>query len=284
MDYIEDSSFIVMGKLMPTQDALDLVPDHPYPAEIVPSVGAKACYDAHGKDGRSVKANVEKAVENQHLSVVEHMVVSIFIEGISRGLSHELVRHRHFSFSQRSTRYVDESVKRVVLEPRVLELRETQPMAFQTYIAALGEAFIFYDGAVGDFMELAREHHPGTEVEMRKFARGAARQLLPTAVETQMVVTGNLRTWREVLLLRSERYAEAEIRRLMHNLWHGFFKGLAPSVFSDFKEREVDGFTELYRVDGKDALLARAGIDINALLVENANLQTQLGTLTGRKS
>ena len=220
-----------------------LVPYHQNKQEVLISAAAKACYDAHGPKGRSVEENVQRAISNQHFSVTEHSVVTLFITGISRGCSHELVRHRHFSFSQRSTRYVSENDACVVLEPRTLELKRREPAAFAEYLDSLEQSFAAYRKAVGAFEALAPESLSATD--RRKYARGAARQLLPHALETQIVITGNLRTWREVLLLRTHHSAEAEIRRLFDFLWSRVFVHVAPNVFHDFRSTIVNGFVEL---------------------------------------
>lgn len=244
MILLEEPTITCLSSSVPTHDARLLVPPHRHDAEVLVAVGGKVCYNAHGRDGRPVDAHVQRLVEQVHTSTLEHATFSFLITGISRGLSHELVRHRHFSFSQRSTRYTDESDERVVLEPRALQLRNHAPAAFDGYRRSLEHAFGAYRAAVEDFMAEAPKTLSPTE--KRKFARGAARQLLPHALETQLVLTGNLRTWREVLLLRSSRHAEAEIRRLMHHLWEWFVAhDVAPNVFSDLKVSFYEGFVEL---------------------------------------
>lgn len=54
----------------------------------------KGCYDAYGKDGRSISQHISSLISSGHGSVLEHANVSIFVAGISRGCSHEFVRHR----------------------------------------------------------------------------------------------------------------------------------------------------------------------------------------------
>ena len=85
--------------------------------------------------------------------------------------------------------------------------------------------------------------------ELRKWARGKARNLLPHALETRMTITGNLRAWRHFLEMRSERFAEAEIRRLSEQVFYAV-SSIAPFYFSDYTVEMVDGlpeFTTAYR-------------------------------------
>src|SRR4051812_1162262 len=72
------------------------------------ATAGKVCYDSYGVEGNPINAHVQNLVKSGHLSVIEHVHIGLFIEGISRGCSHEIVRHRMFNYSQRSTRYTKE--------------------------------------------------------------------------------------------------------------------------------------------------------------------------------
>jgi thymidylate synthase ThyX len=82
----------------------------------------KVCYDSYGVDGNPVGEARANLVDSGHHSVLEHVHVGVFIEGISRGCSHEIVRHRMFNYSQRSTRYTAEDDAAIVLDPYYAEL------------------------------------------------------------------------------------------------------------------------------------------------------------------
>lgn len=258
MEFILAPTITVMASSVPTGEAIDLVPDHDHEMETICAVGSKVCYDAHGKDGRAVSANVSRCVSERHFSVLEHATITFLVVGISRGLSHEFVRHRHLSFSQRSTRYTEEGTERVVLEPRILEAysvaktegpedeelsKEDSQLCDEwiNYNLSLTQSFKHYRKDVELKMLRAPSHLSATE--KRKWARGAARQLLPHALETQLVVTGNLRTWREFLVLRSGRGAEAEIRRLSNAIGETLLNH-APNALHDFEVQHIDGFDE----------------------------------------
>jgi thymidylate synthase (FAD) len=216
--------------------------------------GGKGCYDSYGLDGRGVAEHLRAIISTRHGSVLEHANISLFLTGISRGCSHEIVRHRAgFAYSQRSTRYTREDDASFVLDPyyAILEDRVT---AFGVSILSIDEAAILnqykrvckqalheYSEAVAWLMEQAPREKNG--VERRKWARGKARQLLPHALETRMTMTGNLRAWRFFLEERSGPFAEPEIRRLAAAVM-GALVPHAPLVFKDMLDGMVvvDGY------------------------------------------
>src|SRR5213076_2488354 len=138
-----------------------------------------------------------------------HANYSILFEGISRSLTHELVRHRAgFAYSQLSQRYVDESEANFVVPPAIVG-EESLEMEWRGQIE---EAQKSYVRLVEHLME--RYGWVGDKVHRRKMAREAARGVLPNSTETKIVVTANARAWRTMLELRSSEGAELEIRRM----------------------------------------------------------------------
>jgi thymidylate synthase (FAD) len=231
------------------------------PCEQLIAHGGKGCYDSYGEDGRSIEKHIRGLVDVGHGSVLEHANISVFVEGISRGCSHEAVRHRAgWAYSQRSTRYVDEGECSVVLEPymadlyerrqkdlesfdRTILLRPDEMILIDRYCNSLRNSVNEYRFAVDKLLGLAPTDLKPRD--KRKWARGKARQLLPIALETRMTVTANLRAWRHFLVARSSRYAEPEIRRLANAIYDQIM-GYAPSVFEDLEAHStmVDGFLE----------------------------------------
>jgi len=160
--------------------------------------------------------------------VLEHASASFYITGVSRSLTHELVRHRHLSYSQLSQRYVDESEASFVVPPAIagdeaLEgaWRAQIESAQSTYVALVAQLMERY-GWVAD------------RVHRRKMAREAARGVLPNSTETKIVVTANARAWRTMLELRSSEGAELEIRRMAVKVLR-LLQREAPAFFSDFE-------------------------------------------------
>ncbi|MCD6353639.1 MAG: FAD-dependent thymidylate synthase [Proteobacteria bacterium] len=186
------------------------------PLEIIEKAG-RTCYKSEGKTGPGSAEKFAKMVVKQgHETVIEHAVVSVrFIT--NRGVTHELVRHRLSSFSQESTRYVRykggmEFIKPVWWNGWTEEERDawedTMRRAEATYKFLL-------------------EH--GSRPEQ-------AREVLPNSLKTEIVMTANLREWRNVFNLRCDRSAHPQIRFLMLDCLKGFTKEI-PVIFDDLGKR-----------------------------------------------
>src|SRR5215468_2334921 len=78
-------------------------------AQALAEMAGRVCYMSYGKGRRTNREFLEHIVEVGHGSVLEHGVWNFLITGVSRSFTHELIRHRHFSYSQLSQRYVNES-------------------------------------------------------------------------------------------------------------------------------------------------------------------------------
>ena len=190
----------------------------------------RVCYmSQHNPAKRSTREYLDNIKKQGHGSVLEHANYTLLLEGVSRSLTHELVRHRAgFSYSQLSQRYVDESEANFVMPPAVIG----DPSLEQTWRTQVEQAQAAYVGMVEQLME--RYGWVADKVHRRKMAREAARAVLPNATETKIVVTGNARAWRTMLELRSSEAAELEIRRLAVAVLR-LLAAEAPSFFSDFE-------------------------------------------------
>ncbi|MGW3072760.1 FAD-dependent thymidylate synthase [Kitasatospora sp. NPDC001132] len=161
----------------------------------------RICYKSFNRPNPATASNagyMANILAQGHFSVLEHASVSFLVRGASRALLTELTRHRHLSFSVVSQRYVDYANTEPVIPPNVAG---TQLEA--AFRADYAESLKIYGAAVR--LLLLRGH-------TRKEAREAARALLPNAAPVEMVVTGNLRAWRDVLGKRHHVAADAEIR------------------------------------------------------------------------
>lgn len=191
---------------------------------------------------RDTTEYLENIKKQGHGSVLEHVNYSLLLEGISRSLTHELVRHRAgFAYSQLSQRYVDETEARFVVPPAIIgdEALESE------WKAQMETAQGAYVTLVGHLME--RYAWVADKVHRRKMAREAARGVLPNSTETKIVVTGNVRAWRTMLELRSSEGAELEIRRLAVMVIR-VLQQEAPAFFSDFEIYTADDRREAGRV------------------------------------
>lgn len=190
----------------------------------------RLCYmSQRNPASRTTRDYLENIKRQGHGSVLEHASYSLLLEGVSRSLTHELVRHRAgFAYSQLSQRYVDESEAHFVIPPAMLG----DDALLQTWQAQVEGAQAAYVRLVDELM--ARYKWVDDKVHRRKMAREAARAVLPNATETKIVVTGNARAWRTMLELRSSEGAEMEIRRLAVTVLR-VLQQEAAAFFSDFE-------------------------------------------------
>jgi thymidylate synthase (FAD) len=203
----------------------------------------RLCYmSQHNPARRETRDYLENIKKQGHGSVLEHANYSILLEGVSRSLTHELVRHRAgFAYSQLSQRYVDESEASFVVPPAVIG----DPALEDAWRAQVEQAQSAYVGLVAALME--RYGWVADKVHRRKMAREAARAVLPNATETKIVVTANARAWRTMLELRSSTGAELEIRRMAVGVLR-LLQREAPGFFSDFEIYVGDDRREAARI------------------------------------
>ncbi len=191
----------------------------------------RACYQSWSKPNPRTATNasyISHIVEVGHFSVLEHASVSFYITGISRSCTHELIRHRHFSYSQLSQRYVPEDDARVVLPPGL----DDDPDLRQIVLDAADASRAAYLEVL-ERLEAKFAGAPNAVLQ-RKQARQAARSVLPNDTETRLVVTGNYRAWRHFIAMRASEHADTEIRRLAIACLREL-TAVAPAVFADFE-------------------------------------------------
>ena len=201
----------------------------------------RACYQSWKKPNPSTATNagyLHHILEVGHLSVLEHGIVTVYITGISRSLTHELIRHRHFSYSQLSQRYVPER-NAAMVEPDVIA---EDPDLHEKFMAATSAAVTAYTELLEGLEKKFADVEQATL--RRKQARQAARAVLPNATETRIVVTGNYRAWRHFVAMRASEHADIEIRALAIDCLREL-KKKAPNVFADFEISTLPDGTEV---------------------------------------
>lgn len=237
----------------------------------------RACYDSYGV-GRCSSEYHKHIMEVDHGSVTEHAWLTFFLGNLSRGLTHELVRHRvGVAISQRSTRYVDENESPWVWHPLIAAYVEQT--GDRVYRAPNGEPTdLSVVQRIGHVQSTAQREYKrlvpvlqtwleGKGIDKftaRKQARGAARGLLGNALLTEMVWSCNVRTLRGAILKqRANAAADAEIRAAAVRLWEEALP-YYPSYLGDFRRRpSPDGLSdELYLPDSpaEQLRVARARI------------------------
>jgi thymidylate synthase (FAD) len=195
----------------------------------------RACYQSWSKPNPRTATNagyIKHIIDVGHFSVLEHATVSFYITGISRSCTHELIRHRHFSYSQLSQRYVPEKDSQVVMPPGM----EDDPELQQILTAAADASHAAYTELLAKLEAKFAADQAGEKMGVlrRKQARQAARAVLPNATETRIVVTGNYRAWRHFIAMRASEHADVEIRRLAIECLRQLIQA-APAAFEDFE-------------------------------------------------
>ena len=217
------------------------------PGSMLTKVAGQLCYMSFGP-GRTKNADAQRYLDNLkksgHGSVFEHVNYTFLCYGISRSLTHELVRHRAgFGFSQVSQRYVDEKILRFVERPEF----QQDPELHSAFIRTIDQAAINYawfaDMLLGRQRERSIQSLSGeARTELRKKVNQAARAVLPNETEAPIIVTANARAWRHFIEMRANEGAELEIRALAFRI----FLCLAitdPMLFSDYEIVELSDGT-----------------------------------------
>jgi thymidylate synthase (FAD) len=160
-----------------------------------------------------------------HLSVLEHASATFYLRGVSRAVTHEFLRHRHFSYSELSPR----AEPHEVVEPVAVA---ADPVLHRRFRTAVDQAAQAYRDLLEGLEQAAADRPDGSLA--RKQARQAARSVLPLAQTTAVVVTGNYRAWRHFIGMRATEAADVELRTLAVALLTELQRE-APHAFADFR-------------------------------------------------
>ena len=184
----------------------------------------RVCYKSeHRLTDDSYKAFIKSVIDRGHGSVLEHYSFTIrFI--CDRGVSHEMVRHRHSAYSQESTRYCNYTMDKFGNEITVI-----RPCFFGN------NSLLFYIWenacmcAEASYFELLK--HGATPQE--------ARSVLPNSTKTELVVTTTFREWRDIFKLRTSPAAHPQMREIMIPALNAV-KEIFPIVFDDIEVKDYD--------------------------------------------
>ena len=186
-------------------------------------LGGRVCYKSEDQIGLDSDIRlIEKLKSFKHESVFEHGVITVkFV--CDRGVTHELVRHRTgVAYSQESTRYCNYGKDKfgneiTVIEPFFFPQNSLARVAWQEACAAAEDAYIGMIDA-------------GVRPQ-------EARSVLPNSLKTEIQVTANVREWRHILRLRTDRQAHPQIRQIMVPLAHRLAQ-MWPVLFGEFAATE----------------------------------------------
>ncbi len=208
--------------------------------EALVEFAGRACYEAWDKPNPATATNrgyVQHVLQVGHLTLLEHSTVTVYLTGLSRAVAAELVRHRHLSFSQLSPRHVPEPA--AVVEPAAVA---GDPVLHERFLAAADTALAAYAELL-EGLEDRFADAPNAPLR-RKQARQAARAVLPGALETHLVVSGNYRAWRHFVGVRGSESADPEIREVAVACLREL-QQVAGNVFDDFRISTLADGTEV---------------------------------------
>jgi len=189
---------------------------HTEDAEKIVAAAIRQCYSPSGANELKEEITPEKreklirqVVSSDHTSTIEHATFTFYIEGVSRVLTHELVRHRIASYSHQSQRYVSAEDFHYIIPPTI----KANKKALKIYNRAILEDQKNYN-------ELLKLDIPKED----------ARFLIPNGIETKIVVTMNARSLFNFLRRRMCNRAQWEIRLLAYKM-HSLLMKVAPNIF-----------------------------------------------------
>jgi thymidylate synthase (FAD) len=190
---------------------------------------SRICYNSFNRiEDSSYKTQIENLIKNGHHSLLEHACATFLIDDISRSCSHQLVRHRHASFTQESQRYVKEQTLSYIVPPSI----KNNPEALE----------IFEESMV-------RSHESYNLLLDLGIKKEDARYVRPNASHTTIAMTANFREWLHIIDLRVSLHAQWEIRDLITLIWKELY-GKAPAVFGfcyfQYWSKDVDYKKEIF--------------------------------------
>lgn len=198
--------------------------DAPTAIDDLSEQAGRLCYLSWDRPNPATATNegyLDNIINQKHFSVMEHGSASFYLEDVSRAFLLELERHRHLSYSVVSQRYVDSTQFDMTEHPELKKLSKATKIRISTLHLLTKKLYV---DIVNELTSLG---------DRRKTARGAARTVLPEGLETRLLVTGNMRAWRDMLDQRLSESADSEIRQVSVLILEQLQK-IAPSVFQDF--------------------------------------------------
>lgn len=219
-------------------------------SEYIVGSAAKLCYSQSGVNDLIDNIDDKKNEEFIHMlaglgheSPFEHINFTFAVEGVSRSLTHQLVRHRVASYSQQSQRYVKEGNFEYVVPPEIKKIRG----AYDLYVSSMENQQKSYDNIVkilednhyNKYLEMGKDEIQAKSLSEKK-AIEDARFVLPNACETKIVVTMNARSLFNFFSHRCCNRAQWEIRELAIEMLK-LVKGVAPTVFAKCGPGCVEG-------------------------------------------
>ncbi|MCH7786859.1 MAG: FAD-dependent thymidylate synthase [Chloroflexi bacterium] len=242
VDWEQVAAFLEDEGLPPIPDSIRAGQDD---ASATIEISARLCYMSFGKGRRDISEFINNLLSSKDGSVFEHVNYGFAFTGVSRSLTHELVRHRAgFAYSQRSQRYVDETESSFVIPPALVQGNGNLEDAQVALKNALESASNSYKELVVALDKALPKEKFSSNTDRRKAIRQAARAVLPNATETKIFVTGNVRAWRHFIEMRAASFADWEIRNLAIAVLE-ILQRESPLLFGDFSIESLPDGTRI---------------------------------------
>ena len=204
----------------------------PNPEAVIASA-ARLCYSSatiddlmkKSEDGESTRKYIDMLMSLGHESPIEHVSFTFGIEGISRACSHQLVRHRIASYSQKSQRYVNETQFEYVTPEAIASDPVTKDVYDETMQLLQGRYDFIRTGLIQKYVKDGMD-----EKAAEKKANEDARMVLPNACCTSIIVTMNIRSLFNFFKHRCCNRAQWEIRAVANEMFRQCMS-VAPNIF-----------------------------------------------------
>lgn len=209
-------------------------------AEILCSLFAKMCYKSltlgQNKNViriRDIKDNLIGCFKTGHGSIFEHISFNFIAADCSRVFTHELIRHRPgMAYSQNSGRYIRVDEIDIVFDPILEPVKDD-----------IIETIDFIEKKYKEIEDKLNINNL-KDFELKKKLTSALRRIAPNGQSNEIAFTANLRSLRHLILVRTSRHAEWEIRVIFEQVYK-IMKEKYPLMFADAKEEVVDGIIEV---------------------------------------
>ena len=184
--------------------------------EAIIEQAARTCYQSNDRAGGDNTAKLlGKLLASGHDTPFEHAYATFRISGCSRAMTHQLVRHRLMSASQRSQRYVSEKAFEYVTPPSIAKSYKEE---YETDMATIQELYAKW--------------------KSRKIKNEDARFVLPNACATEIVISANFREFRHIFTMRCDKHAQWEIQEAAREMLVILYEK-APAVFDDMYKKYI---------------------------------------------
>jgi thymidylate synthase (FAD) len=222
---------------------------HSTDAEDIAEIAGRICHMSFGckQVSTSNRDFAENLIAKQHESVLEHATWTFIATGITRSLTHQIVRHRiGFSYSQMSQQFNDQTGLKFLLPPG-FEGDENIKSELEKVERSSRDAYSNIKKSIESYHSITSAEDAKRNRDVMKLMRTAARAVLPNCIETKLVFSANARSLRHFLKLRGSLVWDIEMRLFCNELL-SIMKQEASNLFRDFiTYQHEDGYPIVFQ-------------------------------------